>query len=188
LSGGACSPTALGGCIAPTKAVVLVKETSPGNEKLKVVLKQLVPVVTQGQFGNPVSGTSQYNLCLYDDTGALVADLNVDKAGASCGTPPKPCWKVISTLGYKYLDPETTADGVAKIVGKGGDALKGKVVFKASNNVTLGQANLPTGIAAALLNNTQATAQIVVDDGSCFGQTVTSVKRNDGLVFKATEP
>jgi hypothetical protein len=55
-----CNPTALGGCVAPTKAVLLVKETSPGNEKLKVVLKQLVPAVAQAQFGNPVDGTSQY--------------------------------------------------------------------------------------------------------------------------------
>jgi len=31
-------------------------------------------------------------------------------------------------------------EGVAKIVAKGGDALKGKVIFKAANNLSLGQA------------------------------------------------
>jgi hypothetical protein len=188
LATGTCSPTALPGCIAPTKAIVLVKESSPGKEKVKVVLKQLVSAVTQGQFGDPVSGTSQYNLCLYDDAGTLVADLNVNQAGAMCGTPPKPCWKPISTLGYKYLDKAATADGVAKIIGKGGDALKGKVVLKAANNAALGQTNLPTGIAASLSGNTQATAQIVVSDGDCFGQTVTNVKKADGVIFKAIEP
>src|SRR6185436_8278252 len=100
-------------------------------------------------------GTSQYNLCLYDDTGALIADLNVAKAGASCGTPPVACWKTISTLGYKYGDKATSADGVAKIVAKGGDPLKGKIILKAANNLTLGQANLPTGITAQLMNDTQ---------------------------------
>jgi hypothetical protein len=183
-----CSPTPLGGCVAPTKAVLLVKETSPGNEKLKVVLKQLVPMVVQSQFGDPVAGGSQYNLCLYDDTGTLIADLNVNQAGQLCGTPPVPCWKAISTLGYKYGDKATAAEGVAKIVVKGGDPLKGKGVFKAANKVSLGQANLPTGIAAQLLNDTQATVQLVVNDGDCFGQTVTNVKKADGLLFKALEP
>jgi len=39
-----------------------------------------------------------------------------------------------------------------------------------------------------LLNDTQATVQIVVDDAGCFGQTVTNVKKADGLLFKALEP
>lgn len=183
-----CSSSPLGGCIPPTKGILLVKETVPGKEKVKAVLKQLVPAVSQSQFGDPVNGTTAYNICLYNDTATLIADLLVDRAGDMCGVPPGPCWSAISTSGYKYVDKEAASDGMQKLIGKGGDPLKGKVVAKAANNAALGQTSLPTGIAAQLLNNYQATVQVVVSDGSCFGVTVTNLRSNNGTVFKATEP
>jgi hypothetical protein len=183
-----CSAVPLGGCIAPTKAVLLVKETTTGKEKVKVVLKQLVPVVAQGDFGDPVDGSTVYSLCLYDDTATLAAALEVARAGQDCGTPPRPCWQAISTKGYKYKDKDASAAGVAKIVAKGGDPLTGKVVVKAANNAAKGQTSLPTGIAPQLENDTQATVQLVTSDAACFGVTTTNVLRADGALFKALEP
>jgi hypothetical protein len=47
---------------------------------------------------------------------------------------------------------------------------------------------LPTGIAALLQSNTQATVQLLTSDASCFSATVTQVKTADGVQFKATAP
>jgi hypothetical protein len=185
---GACGTAPRGDCIAPTKAVLLVKESTPGKEKLKLVMKQLVPAVSQADFGDPVGGATALAVCLYDDAATLVAALEVERAGADCGTPPGPCWKVISTKGYKYKDKDASADGVAKIVLKGGEPQKGKVVVKAANNAANGQTSLPTGIAPQLLNDAHATAQAVTSDAACFGVTLTNVKRADGTLFKALEP
>jgi hypothetical protein len=112
----------------------------------------------------------------------------VARAGEDCGTPPAPCWKAISTKGWKYKDKDASADGVAKIVAKGGAPLQGKLVVKAANNAAKGQTSLPTGIAPLLENDTQATVQVVTSDAQCFGVTVTNVRRADAGLFKALEP
>ena len=44
---------------------------SAGKEKLKVTLTKLQPAVTQGQFGDPVSGTTAYAVCVYDAANQL---------------------------------------------------------------------------------------------------------------------
>jgi hypothetical protein len=168
--------------------VLLVKENVPGKEKLKAVVKRLVPAVVQSQFGDPVNGTTSYAVCVYDASDTLIDELNVARAGDLCGSPPVPCWKPVSTVGYKYSDKAATTDGVKKIVLKGGLAGFGKVVVKGANDALLGQTALPTGIAPLLLNAPSATVQVVASDGDCFGVTVTNVKRADGLIFKAVEP
>jgi hypothetical protein len=48
-----------------------------------------------------------------------------------------------------------------------------------------GQTSLPTGIAAALQNNTKARVQVLTTDGDCFSLAATEVKKADGLLFKA---
>jgi hypothetical protein len=94
----------------------------------------------------------------------------------------------VSTKGYKYGDQEASAGGIFKIRGRGGDVAKGQIQAKGRNNVVKGQTSLPTGIAAALLNETQVTVQILTSDASCFGSTLTNVRVADGLQFKAQEP
>jgi hypothetical protein len=108
----------------------------------------------------------------------------VDQAQQDCGTPSRPCWRALSDKGYRYTDKDITADGIQKILVKGGDAERGKVLVKGKNNASKGQLSLPTGIAALLLNQTRATVQVVTSDASCFGFTATDVKRADGSLFK----
>jgi hypothetical protein len=183
-----CGATPEVGCIAPAKGVVLVSEKKAGKEKLKVVMKKLASAVTQSQFGDPVLTTTGYAVCIYDQFDALAGELFVERgADQDCGTPPGPCFKFISDRGYKYLDKDASADGVLKMVMKGGDAGKGAVVIVGKNNSSKGQSSLPTGIAPLLLDNTQATVQLLTDDASCFGVTVTDVKKADGEIFKARE-
>ncbi len=47
---------------------------------------------------------------------------------------------------------------------------------------------MPTGTAAALLNETSATVQVLSSDASCFGMTLPQVKKADGSLFKAVGP
>jgi len=180
-----CEATPVGGCLGPSKGILLVNEKVPGREKLKAVLKKLKPDVDQGQFGDPITGHTSYNLCIYDDADALAGEMQVARAQDDCGTPPRPCWKAISDTGYTYKDRDTAADGILTIIAKAGYAGRGKVIVSGNNNASQGQTSLPAGIATALLNNTKATVQVVTSDADCFGVTTTDVKKADGLMFKA---
>jgi hypothetical protein len=139
------------------KGTLLVKETS-GNEKLLVKMIG-GPALAQTALGNPLSGGgTAYDVCIYDDGGTLVGQLNVDRAGDTCGGAP--CWKAIggdppAGKGYKYKDAALSAAGVSKIIYKGGDAGKSKALVKGS------------------------------DAPQCLSLTVTDIKKHDADFFKA---
>jgi len=179
-----CGAAPASGCIAPAKALLLVNEKTAGKEKLKVTLKKLQTTVTQSQFGSPVNlGGTAYKVCVYA-TGQLRGEYTVARAGETCSD--QPCWSAKSDKGYKYKDKSTTADGILKINLSGGDAGKGTVVVVGKNNAS--PPTMPTGIAAALQNQTSATVQVLTSDASCFGVSLTSVKKADGSIFKAVMP
>ena len=182
-----CDPAPRGDCIAAGSAKLSVKEKKPGSEKLSLALKKLATPVTPDQFGNPVTGASRYDVCVYDGAGAFAGGVGVDQAGDTCGKKAKACWKDLSGRGFKYADGNAAA-GVTKLTAKGGDAGKGKLTLAAANKSKKGQNGLPTGTAAALAGATSITAQVVVDDGACFGATLTQVKKADGLSVQAKGP
>lgn len=177
-----CGPAPVGGCIAPGKGILLVNEKTAGKEKLKVVLKKLQTVVAPSQFGNPVSGSTAYKVCIYNAADQLSGEYTVAQAGAICGDLS--CWSAVSGKGYKYKDKSTTTDGILKINALGGDPGKGKVLVVGKNNAS----TMPTGIAAALQNQSSATVQVLTSDASCFGVSLTQVKKADGALFKALGP
>jgi hypothetical protein len=134
-----------------------------------------------------VSGTTRYDLCIYNQAGALVAELTVDRAGQTCGT--RPCWRALGTTGYRYTDNTASADGFKSITAKSGVAGKGSVKLKAANRSSKGQTSLPTGIAAALdTSNAQATMQVVTDDAGCFDAVLTTVRKSTPEEFAAKRP
>lgn len=169
-------------CIAPAKGSLLVDEKKPGKEKLKVTLGKLQTAVAQSQFGDPVGGATQYKVCIYDSGNVLRGDYTVVRAGAICGAAP--CFSAVSTTGYKYKDKSAAADGITMMKLGGGAAGKGKVKIKGKNS----SGQLPTGVAALLLNQSSATVQVMASDAACFGIGLTQVKRADGTVFKAAGP
>lgn len=178
-----CPPAPDGSCIEAARATFLSNEKSPGREKLKLSLKKIVDLVGTSDLGNPATGASGYHTCLYDEADTLVAVLEVDQAGEFCGTNPKPCWKFIGG-GYKYSDSEAAADGVVKITARGGIPTKGAIKLIAKNNFGKGQLALPTNIPDALAASGSVTAQVRVDDGACFGATLTT-SQSTPTVFKA---
>lgn len=178
--GVACGTAPAVSCIAPAKGSLIIDEKTAGKEKLKVSFSKLVPAVTQSQFGNPVNGSTAYRVCVYDAANQLQATYTVARAGQTCGD--KPCWATVSDKGYKYKDKAATADGVIMMKLGGGDPGKGKLKIKGKGS------NLPSGIAAALQNQTSATVQVLSSDASCFGVALTQVKKADGVTFSATGP
>jgi hypothetical protein len=176
-----CGAAPAGGCIAAGKGSLLVNEKAAGKEKLKVALKNLQPAVAPSQFGDPVAGSTAYKVCVYDGANQLSGEYTVAQAGAMCGG--EPCWSAVGK-GYKYRDKSTAADGIKKINLFGGDPGKGKVLVGGKNDAS----TMPTGIAAALQNATSATVQILASDASCFGVSLTEVKKADGALFKAAGP
>ncbi len=169
-------------CIAPEKGILIVDEKTAGKEKLKVKLTKLQPLVAQADFGNPVSGSTAYTICIYDSTSQLRGTYSISRAGQTC--VDKPCWAAVSDTGYKYGDKSTAADGILKMKLSGGEAGKGKVKITGKNT----DSNLPLGVAALLQNQTSATVQVLTTDAECFGVGLTQVKKADGLVFKAIGP
>lgn len=176
-----CAPAK--GCIPAGKASLSIKEKKPGSEKLKLAMKKLEMPTVATDFGDPVTGTSRYGVCIYDDALQLVTELDVDRAGDTCGT--KPCWKAKGDKGFAYKDPETAASGVKKITAASGDAGKGKVQAQAGNKEKKGQTAMPTGIASDLAGAGFAAVQVLVSDGVCFEAGFADVKKADGLQFKA---
>jgi hypothetical protein len=177
-----CASVPASGCVAPSKGVLLISEKAPGKEKLKVVFTKLQPAITPAQFGDPVNGTTTYDVCVYDSADQLRGQYTNDRAGDICSNG-KPCWATVPNKGYKYSDKTTTADGILKMSLSGGAALKGKVIVGGKNLGTM-----PIGVAALLQNQTSATVQVVASDGICVGMTLPVVKKADGLIFSAVGP
>ena len=178
-----CAP--LPGCIGAGKASLKVVEKKEGAEKLKLSLKKLQGITTAASFGDPLTPATRYDVCVYDQTSQLLADLVVDRGGDLCGSKQKPCWKAKGDKGFAYKDPDAASSGVRKIAASSGDTGKGKLQVQAGNKASKGQDTMPTGIAAALENATAASVQVLVSDGLCFEGNLIDVKKADGTQFKA---
>ena len=178
----ACGAMPAMGCIASDKGSLLVDEKKVGKQKLDVKLGKLQVALTQGQFGDPVNGTTAYAVCVYDAANQLKGEYSLARPGATCGD--KPCWKAVSDKGYAYKDKDATADGIVQAKLSGGDAGKGTVKIQGKNS----SGNLPTGVAALLQNQTGATVQILSSNLACFSIGLTEIKKADGSVFQAIGP
>jgi len=184
-----CAPAPAAGCLTVAKASVAVKETKPDNEKLKAKWKGFSGATGQGDFGDPLNENPRYDLCLYDQGGQLVAELSVDRGGQSCGPKQKPCFKDKGGKGWLYRDPSAEADGTKKLVLSSGPIGKGKALWQAGNKLKKGQMSMPTGITAALNGETSVTLQLVAASGAtCFEAALGTVKKADGVQFKARAP
>ena len=178
----ACGAAPTPGCVLSGKGAVSVSEKSPGKEKIKVSLKSLLPLVTPAMFGDPATGSTAYKVCLYDAANVLKGTYTVDRAQDICNGLS--CWLTVSGKGFKYGDKLLQADGVQKMQLYGGSAGKGAIKIGGSNKAL----TMPTGVAAALLNQTSATIQLRTSDASCFGLALNTVKKADGLLFTAVGP
>jgi ELWxxDGT repeat protein len=185
----ACPPAPAAGCVGVSRASVLVKETKPERELLKLVLKGFDTAIAQSDLGDPVGGTTRYDVCLYDENDALAGTLIVNRAQGKCwaGTVFRECWKPRGTVGWRYTDKHLGSYGVAKMTLTGGAAGHGSVKLLAKNHPGV-QVALPTGITAALAGDTSATVQFHTSAAACFTASLGTVSRATATQFKAKAP
>jgi len=183
-----CPLAPLGGCVAAAKASLSISEKKEDKEKLKAQLKGFTPATTQADFGDPVAGDTQYDACIYDESDELVAGLTVARPGDVCGAKRKDCWKAKKDTGWIYKDPDASSDGVRSVAAASGSAGKGSLKLQAGNKGKKGQFSLPRGMSEALQGASSARLQVVTSDGECFEAVLGSVKKADGLQFKAKTP
>jgi cysteine-rich repeat protein len=183
----ACPAAPAPGCIAAAKASLSVDERKGGKEKLAAKLSGFDAATAQADFGDPVAGDARYDLCVYDAEGALAAGLAVDRAGARCGAKQKPCWKAVKAKGWRYKDPDASADGVRSFAASTGSVGKGKLDLKAGNAARKGKLAFETGVTARLEGDASATLQLHARGAECFSAAL-GVKKAEAALFKARTP
>lgn len=138
-------------------------------------------------FMNPVDGSAEYRLCLYEDvsgTPAKVLEAALLPGGTCSG---KPCWAAFgpsgAPKGFQYKDKDATGDGVAGVKLQAGDAGKAQVQVKAKG------IHLPVPVLPLVGD---VTVQLVIDDGlgrECFQTKFTQPHAVNGAGgFKAKGP
>ena len=88
-------------------------------QALQSMVQTTTAVTRQNDFGDPVTGSTAYEVCVYDAADVLVTRLWVDEAQGTCGN--KPCWKA-GKNGFKYKDKEAAAGGVVQKASAGSSA------------------------------------------------------------------
>lgn len=170
-----CPPAPAMGCTPTSKGKLNLKR--PGDPaKSRLLWKwQNGPALNQSDFGDPIGGGTGYALCIYAGTGA---------AEISGGVPGGSGWKTVSTKGYKFKDSAAGGDGISKVLLKGGDAGKSKLLVKGKGvNLDLGAMplNEPTEVLVQLLRN---------DDPGCWETLFpfASIDADEATLFKAKIP
>lgn len=104
-----CPPTPFIGCEGSEKSTLkLLGNADPA--KTKLLWKWTKGIAEPGDFGDPVSGTANYALCVYDD-GVLKMTPAVSEGGTCNG---RPCWRATST-GLVYSNRDGSADGITGV-------------------------------------------------------------------------
>jgi hypothetical protein len=183
-----CCPSTPATCTGGfAKGGLIIKEAA-GKEKLIAKLLK-GPSISQSDFGDPLTGSTKYKLCIYDDTATLAGTVVVDRGSATdCSGGATDCWGAIGGApggkGYKFKDNDFASDGVQKILLKGGpsSAGKSKILLKGRSGT------LPLPIAPSLTTTTSVTMQFHGDDAAglgCWEATLTDIKKQLSDNFKA---
>lgn len=126
-------------------------------------------------FGDPVSGGTDYELCIYDLAGPALLFAARAPAGGICGGHP--CWKAATGGGFRYKDRYRTPDGLDRLVLRPGEAGKARIVVK-------GKGELLTLPALPLAPGYSIAAQLHNSAGTCWEATFSDpARRNDAAKF-----
>jgi cysteine-rich repeat protein len=187
-----CVTAPRGGCIAPGKSALVVKDQA-GADKDKLVWSWLEgPATSHGAFGDPL-GSDDYTLCVFDRV-AGTPNLVLRARGPAGGTcaKGKPCWKQLgkaeSPKGYRYLDRDLTPNGLSKLMLVPGLDAKSKVVVQGKGPLLA----LPGAATPATYFHQDAnvTVQLLAGNGACWEAVfpASATKKNTAEQFKAVVP
>lgn len=177
-----CGVSPRSGCRLAAKGIVTIAHDAGAPDKDKLLWKWIKGAATlQAEFGNPGENT-QTALCVFDGDG-LVLEAVIEPA-ATTGTPAKPSWSALNTMGYKFKDKTGTQDGLSLALLKGhGTDPKSKVLVK-GGGVTLPdlELSLQGTVTVQLVNNSPA--------GACFESTFSGsqVRTSSATLFSAKAP
>lgn len=136
--------------------------------------------LSQADFGDPVNGSTNYSLCIYDQTGGSSAlKLSVPMLpGGTCFN--RPCWKTSGSRGWKYKD---FLAGIRMSL-KGGAAGTPRLKFKQRKPV------VPAPGSGTQFFDQDPAVIVQLHASSppnCWSSTFdqSSAQRNDGTRFKA---
>ncbi len=160
------------GCRSPGRSTLLVQD-SPNDDLDTTVFRWLRGEETlPGDLGDPVGGSTDYTLCVYDSGGPgdrLIVDATAP-AGAPC--PRGPCWELagdeLAFTNSSFKRP----DGMLRLRAEAGADDEAKVRARAKG-VNLDLRTQPPLVLPV-------TAQLVNSDGECWSTTFTvdDVRRN----------
>jgi cysteine-rich repeat protein len=191
LDGDCCSSSCqfeapLLGCATPGKSLLLIKDQNQdgAGPKDKLVWKWLKgPTMMQVDFGDPTV-SAQYRFCIYAGTAQALALEATAMPGGTCAGVP--CWKKISTKGYKRKDSAAATAGISLILLKGGAAGSAKIIVKGKDgNLGLTPPTLLLDTAADVIVQLSNS-----DNTNCWQGTFPpgSVKKNTDTQFNAKTP
>jgi hypothetical protein len=186
--GGGCPSTPAACLTAERNKLALKYDADPSRRRFSWKWSRGATVLTQASFGNPLTGSTAYTLCLYDQnagTPVFEMDATIAPAG-TCGT--RPCWKAVSDRGWSYNNRNGVGNGVNKTTLLGGAAGRPKVQINGKG------ADLRLPVPQGIRYFTADTAVIVQLHSSnppaCWSSTFNSpgIVRNDSSQFKAHSP
>jgi len=179
---GPCASAPLLSCRNPflsAKGKLDIKDQSP-DKKDKLVWKWNRGAATfTAEFGSPLT-TTEYTACLYDSSGPamtqrLILPALIPAAGDCKG---KPCWKLLSTKGFRYKDPLRTPNGIVSLVLKSGADAKAKIALK-GKGAELDAPPLPLVPPVVM--------QVSNNAGECWEATYSNALENTAARFKAKD-
>lgn len=135
------------------------------------------------EFGDPVLGTTELHLCVYDSSANMQPLAEVIVApGGTCGALP--CWAATGSTGFRYKDKSGALDGAQGI------KLKAAAPDRATIQVKAAGASLPTPTLPA---TGTVTVQFIATGGtgsgsSCWQSVFPAPTANDEGVLKAKVP
>jgi 6-phosphogluconolactonase (cycloisomerase 2 family) len=175
----ACSPAPLPGCkttLLPAESKVQLKYGStPSADKFDWKWKG--EATTVAEFGDPVGGTDDVIVCLYDQSGLPQPVFHsIAPAGGVCAD--RPCWSIrgVSRPKLKYRDRGRRPDGFYGLDVTEGADHDAKVKAKGKDRFLL----MP-----ALPLTAPVTVQLQSAAGTCWTATFSTPNENDAVQFKA---
>ena len=172
----------LSGCYQPivsNKATLLINDRTNANGDNLTWKWLRGERTTLADFGDPLT-TTDYNLCIYDQTAgsSSLAFQTTIPAGGVCRN--KPCWKKTGSSGFRYKDLDRTASGVDTVILRRGNAGRSQVsVIGRGAQLSFPSSFLPFNQDSTVIVQLSNTA------GTCWQDTYrTPARRNTSTQFR----
>ncbi|HYD47852.1 MAG TPA: LamG-like jellyroll fold domain-containing protein [Terriglobales bacterium] len=181
---GDCPLEPLPGCVGGSSDGFKLRDGEGVRRQLSLKATRLAAPLAAADFGDPLSASATYRLCVYDSIGGtpqLSMGLNLP-GGGLCGS--RSCWRAIGSSGFVFRDRDGAHAGVRKLVLKGGAAGRGKLQLTAKGEAL----PLAAPLAGAQYFGVDPTVVVQLSEsltGNCWQSTIEAagVRRNDGQQF-----